>query len=441
MNPSLRSTRRKKFVAEPLRTDRLPPHSLEAEQGTLGAILLSPNDNMGECIERFESGERVFYDLRHQEIFKTLAEMFEGRQPIDLITLQQKLRDKQQLDAVGGFAYLASLSDMAGTAGHLGSYTKILSDKHTLRKLITTCSDTLGRAYDHEGEVEALLDEVEINVLAIRENGAKESKSAKTLVGESLNKLEELFKSQGAISGLSTGLQDLDRISDGMHGGEMIVVAAFPSAGKTALAVNMAAHNALNGIAAGIFSCEMKPVQLMTRAICSESRVNMFDVRDGIATERDFVKMTVASSRFAKAPLHIENSSGWSIGQLQAAARRMKQQHGIQLMVVDYIQLLSARADSREQEVSAISRGLKAIAMELNIPVIALSQLNDDGKLRESRAIGQDADSIWKLEMDGDKQPKVQPINLHVEKNREGATGSIGLTFFKTFTRFENSKP
>ncbi|MEO5802568.1 MAG: replicative DNA helicase [Verrucomicrobiota bacterium] len=440
MNPDLKNTRRKKLSAEPLRADRSPPHSIEAEQGTLGAIMLCPNDNMGECIEKFKSGADVFYDLRHQAIFEVLIEMYDGKQPIDLITLQQRLKDINQLEAIGGFAYLASLPDKAGTAGHLGSYAQILLEKFTLRKIIRTCSDVLGRVYEHEGEVDLLLDEVETDILRIRDSRNHESKSAKNLVDESIRTLEMLYQKQGSISGLSTGLTDLDRKTDGLHSGEFIVLAAFPSTGKTALAVNILLHNALAGIPVGMFSAEMRPVQIMTRSICSESRVNRFDIRDGHVTPMDFQRMTVVSGKISKAPIHIENASGATIGQLQAAARRMKQQHNVQLIAVDYIQLLSAKADNREGEVRKISNGLKAIAMELDVPMIALSQLNDDGKLRDSRAIGQDADSIWKLEMDGEKQPKVQPIKLNIEKCRDGETGTVNLTFLKTFTRFENAK-
>src|SRR4051794_4692420 len=173
-SPDFKKTRRKKMSAEPLRTDQLPPHSIEAEQGVLGAIMLSPNDNMGVCIEKFKSGADVFYDLRHQAIFEVLIEMYDGKQPIDLITLQQRLKDINQLEAIGGFAYLASLPDKAGTAGHLGSYAQILWEKYILRKMIRTCSDVLGRVYEHEGEVDLLLDEVETEILRISEERVEE---------------------------------------------------------------------------------------------------------------------------------------------------------------------------------------------------------------------------------------------------------------------------
>ena len=417
--------------------DKLPPYSLDAEQGVLGGILLSPNENLSECIARFKSSE-VFYDLKHRHVYEALVGLFDAQSQIDLLTVKAAL-EKSGFPKEGIFSFLSGLTDKAGMAGHIEAYVEILEEKYTLRRLLKTCGNVVQRIGEHKGDVNLLLDEVEIDVLAIRSGQVGESKSAKHLVSESLDKLQALFEKQGSISGLSTGLRDLDKLSDGMHPGEMIVLAAFPSTGKTAMAINIAVHNALQKIPVGVFSCEMKPVQLMTRSICSESRVNLFDIRDGKATEGDFQKMTRSSASLSNAPIYMENASGWTIGQLMASARRMKQQHGIKLIVVDYIQLLTAPADSREQEVSKISKGLKSIAMELDIPIIALSQLNDEGKLRESRAIGQDAYSIWKLEIEGEKQPAVQPIKMEIQKNREGATGFLNLTFIKTITRFENA--
>ena len=232
---------------------------------------------------------------------------------------------------------------------------------------------------------------------------------------------------------------DLDRLTDGLHGGEMVVIAAYPSTGKTTLAINMVFHNALKGIPSAVFTAEMRPVQLVVKAICSEAKINLYDVRDGKLSESDFGKMTGASARIAASKIHIESIAGQTIGQLIALARRVKQKHDIKLAVVDYLQLLSCPGtDNREQEVSQISKGIKQIAMELDIPVIVLSQLNDDGKLRESRAIGQDADGIWKLSIVGERQSEAQPIKLVVEKNREGATESVDLMFLKTIQRFES---
>jgi replicative DNA helicase len=212
----------------------------------------------------------------------------------------------------------------------------------------------------------------------------------------------------------------------------LIVVAGFPSTGKTALAVNIAVHCALNKIPAAIFSAEMRPVQLVIRSLCSNARANYHHL-----FQEDIARMIPEVARLSKAPIFIEPAQGMSIGQVVAVARRLKQKHGIQIVVVDYIQLLSGIGDNREQQVSSISKGLKAMALELEVAVLALSQLTDDGKLRESRAIGQDADTIWKLENEGEWQPKVQPIKINIEKCRDGETGKVDLTFLKEFTRFE----
>jgi replicative DNA helicase len=425
--------------SRPTSVDRLPPHSMEAEVGVLSCILISPNDCMGECIESLKVGAEVFYDLRHQTIYATLAAMFEERSAIDVITLMQRLKDKQLLEQVGGMSYLSPLPDAVPSSANLSYYLEIVKEKFVLRKMIATCTDAVSRVYDYEGEVEQLLDEVERDILKIRPNQAAAGKGIKDLTVAATVKMEQMFTSQGAITGLSTGFVDLDRQTDGLHAGEMIVVAAYPSAGKTALALNIAVTAAKAGVPALVCSCEMMPTALVVRAVCAEARVNLLDLRDGVANEGDFSRMTTAARTIAKLPLVVENCNGMTIGELVALARRMQQQHRIGLMVVDYLQLLSCPgADSREQEVSKISKGIKSIAMQLGIPVLALSQLNDDGKLRESRAIGQDADSIWHLDLDGERVPKDQPVKLRIEKNREGpAPALVDLLFKKQFTRFE----
>ncbi len=457
----LKKTRRKKTSAEPMRLDRLPPHSIEAEQGVLGAIMLSPNDNMGECIEQFKSGADVFYDLRHQAIFQVLSEMYDGKQPIDLITLQQKLKDKNQLDAIGGFGYLAALPDKAGTAGHLGSYVEIIWEKYILRKMIRTCSDVLGRVYEHEGEVDMLLDEVETEILKISQERVEErSTKIKDLVNSAIGQIEEMHQNQGMLTGIATGFMDLDRMTTGMHGGEMIVIAARPSMGKTSLAMNIAEHAAIDlKIPVGVFSLEMSAESLVLRMLCSRSRVNLRNIREGFLAERDFPKLTGSAGKLAGSPLFIDDTPGLSILQMRAKARRMHSQHGIKLFVIDYLQLLhstSRRAENRQQEIADISNGIKALAKELNVPVIVLAQLNRElekdksrkprlSDLRESGSIEQDADLVGLLykpssgdEEDGQEQESI-PVNLLIAKQRNGPTGDVNLTFMKSYTRFESA--
>ncbi len=447
--------------------ERLPPHSPEAEQGVLGCILLSPNDCLGECITALKSGAEVFYDLRHQTIFGLLAEMFDRREPIDLITLQQRLKDRQLLEQVGGVAYLAGLPDTVPSAANLAYYLEIVQEKYLLRQMIKVCTDVVGRVYDYEGEVDALMDEVERDVLHISESRVQSRTSTiKELVKKAINTIEEYHQRQGALTGIGTGFTDLDKMTMGLHGGEMIVIAARPSVGKTSLAMNIAEHVAIDeGLPVGVFSLEMTAESLVLRILCSRSRVNLRNIREGFLAERDFPKLTGSAGKLAKAPLFIDDSSGLSILQFRAKARRMYQQHGIRLFVIDYLQLLhstSRRADNRQQEIADISSGIKALAKELNVPIIVLSQLNRDlerekgrpprlSDLRESGAIEQDADVVgllYKPTRQGeDEEPANEPgdseaaaVNLLIAKQRNGPAGEdVHLTFLKPYTRFESA--
>lgn len=430
--------------------DRLLPHSPEAEQGALGCVLLSPRDCMGQCIERFKAGADVFYDLRHKTIWQVLLEMYNTSEAIDVITLQQRLKDKQLLEQVGGIAYLASLPDAVPSAANLSYYLDIVQEKFLLRKMIQTCTDVIGRVYDYEGEVDMLMDEVERDILAIRETrGRRDMPEVKELVKDALDDIESRWARQGAISGLSTGLADLDRQSDGLHGGELIVIAAFPSTGKTSIAMNIAEHVLLNQhLPVGVFTLEMTAMSLVSRFICSHARVSLRNISSGFLSERDFPRISASAGRIATSKIHFDDTSDMSIFQLRAKARRMWQQHQIKLFVVDYIQLLNAngggrKVENRQQEVADISRGLKQMSKEFNVPVIALSQLNDDGKLRESRAIGQDADCIWMMERgDEESNPNedFEAVKLWIRKNRNGPRDiCVNLTFLKGLTRFENT--
>jgi replicative DNA helicase len=464
--PDLKRTpRRKQALPDITKVDRLPPHSPEAEQGVLGCVLLSPNDCMGECIEKFKGGEEIFYDLRHQTIYTALAEMYDRREAIDVITLQQHLKNKQLLDEVGGIAYLAALPDTVPSAANLKYYLDIVQEKHLLRKMIHTCTDVVGRVYGHEGDVDALMDEVERDILRISESRVQsQTTTIKDLVHRAINTIEKFHQGQGQLTGVGTGFPDLDKMTSGLHGGEMIVIAARPSMGKTSLAMNIAEHVALEqGLPVGVFSLEMTSESLVLRMLCSRSRVNLRNVREGFLAERDFPKLTGSAGKLAKAPLFIDDSSGLSILQLRAKARRMAQQYGVKLFVVDYLQLLhstSRRAENRQQEISDISSGIKSLAKELNVPVVVLSQLNREierekgrpprlSDLRESGAIEQDADVVGLLykpksgsEEDeaggGGAEEDAVPVNLLLAKQRNGPTGDVELTFLKSYTRFES---
>jgi len=463
----LKKARRQKAARADARptVDRLPPHSLEGEQGVLGCVLLSPNECLGECLEKLKDGKEVFYDLRHQTIFETLVTMFDTREAIDVITLQQRLKDKQLLEQVGGIAYLSQLQDAVPSAANLSYYLDIVREKFLLRKMIATCTDVVGRVYDYEGEVDALLDEVERDVLRISESRVQGGAvTTKELVSKAIGTIENYFSRQGTLNGLATGFPDLDRMTDGLHGSEMIVIAARPSMGKTSLAMNIVEHVVLEQkLPAAVFSLEMSAEALVLRMMCSLARVNLRSIREGFMSEADFPKLTGAAGRLANAPLFIDDSAGLSILQLRARARRLAQQHGIKLFVVDYLQLLHSTArraqENRQQEISDISSGIKALAKELKVPVLVLSQLNRElerdksrkprlSDLRESGAIEQDADVVGLLykpnagEDDDNviaEEPEGLPVNLLIAKQRNGPTGDVNLTFLRPYTRFESA--
>ncbi len=463
--PDLKHSRRHRISSNGTPSiDRLPPNSPQAEQGVLGCILLSPNDCMGECLTKLKGGSEVFYDLRHQTIFDMIAEMYDKREAVDIITLQQRLKDKQLLEQVGGFAYLAELPDTVPSAANLSYYLDIVVEKFLLRKMIRVCTDVVSRVYDFEGEVDALMDEVERDVLRISESRVQgQTSTIKDLVNKAINTIEDYHEKQGMLTGIGTGFVDLDKMTTGLHGGEMIVIAARPSVGKTSLAMNIAEHVAIDlQLPVGVFSLEMTGDSLVLRMLCSRSRVNLRNVRDGFLLERDFPKLTGAAGKLANAPLFIDDSSGLSILQLRAKARRMHQQYGVKLFVVDYLQLLHStarRAENRQQEIADISNGIKALAKELNVPVIVLSQLNREverekgrpprlSDLRESGSIEQDADLVGLLyrpkQGDDDEQPPEDndaiPVNLLIAKQRNGPAGEdVHLTFLKSYTRFESA--
>ncbi len=423
--------------------------------------MLSPNDCMGECIEKLKGGAAVFYDLRNQTIYGMMAEMYDKREAIDVITLQQRLKDKQVLEQVGGINYLVSVADSVPSSANLMYYLNIVLEKYVLRIMIRTCTEVIGRIFEHEGEVDSLLDEVEREILGIGESRVEgTSIKIKELVKKAINTIEEYHQRQGTLTGIGTGFTDLDKMTSGVRGGEMVVIAARPSMGKTSLAMNIAEHVAIEQkIPVGVFSLEMTSESLVMRMMCSRARVNLRNVREGFLAERDFPRLTGAAGQLANAPLYIDDSSGLSILQLRAKARRMYQHFGIKLFVVDYLQLLHStarRAENRQQEIADISNGIKSLAKELNVPVIVLSQLNRElekdkdrkprlSDLRESGAIEQDADVVCLLykpsreDDDAGEEADAMPVNLLIAKQRNGPTGDVHLTFLKQYTRFESA--
>ena len=457
----LKKTPRKRESIASIPLDRTPPHDTAAEQGVLGCILLDPKENLPACIQKVKD-ESVFYDLRHKAIYSALVQMSERNTPIDLLTLSHQLRTDGELDNIGGVAYLAELQDGVPSAANLEYYFDIVRDRALLRKVIHTCTKAIADAYEGSDEVESLIGEVEQAVLDIqREQSISNNATIQEHVKNAVGKIEQYFKDKGATTGIETGFTDFDRMTTGLHGGEMIVVAARPSMGKTSLAMNIVEHVALErGLPVGVFSLEMSADALVMRMICSLARINLRDMREGLLQTREFPRIVDASGKLTNSGLHIDDTGGLSILQLKARARRMWQQHGIKLFVIDYMQLLHSTSrrggENRQQEIAEISSGIKALAKNLGVPIIVLSQLNRElekdknrkprlSDLRESGAIEQDADLVGLLykpggaDADGDEaESEAEQINLLIAKQRNGPVGDVRLTFLKGYTRFEN---
>ena len=441
-------------------THRTPPHSVEAEQGVLGSMLISPREAVAEAVEKIN--DEYFYVPAHQAIYNALVDLWNAGQAIDLITFTQVLRDRNLLESVGGPAFVTSLFTFVPTAANIGYYLEIVRDKYILRQIIDAGTESVRRAYEEQEEVGALLDEVEQKIFAVGEDRFKgQVLSMKDQVMEAIESIEKLYERKGGITGISTGFLEFDRMTSGMHPAEMIVIAARPSMGKTALAMNIAEHVAINEkLPLGVFSLEMSSQQLVQRLLCSRARVNLQKVRDGFLGERDFPSLTAAASKLAEAKIFIDDSASLTILELRAKARRLKAQHDVQLIIVDYLQLLRSQSrraqDNRQLEISEISAGLKSLAKELKIPVIVVAQLNrqpeqrSGGKprlsdLRESGSIEQDADLVGLLvrpemyeEDDEARQEKSGEAELIIAKQRNGPVGEIPLTYLKEFTRFED---
>jgi len=442
---------------------RTPPHSAEAEQGVLGSMFISPRDAIAECVEKIN--EEYFYVPAHRTIYSALVDLWNVGQAIDLITFTQVLRDRNLLEAVGGASFVTSLYTFVPTAANVGYYLEILRDKYILRQIIAAATESVRRAYEEQDEVDNLLDEVEQKIFAVGEDRFKgQTLSMKDQVMEAIETIEKLYERKGGITGISTGFIEFDRMTSGLHPAEMIVIAARPSMGKTAFAMNIAEHVAIQEkLAVAVFSLEMSSQQLVQRLLCSRARVNLKKVRDGFLGERDFSSLTSSASKLAEAKMFIDDSAGLTILELRAKARRLKAQHDIRLIVVDYLQLLRSTSrrgqENRQIEISEISAGIKGLAKELNIPIIVVAQLNrnpenrtGDSKgrprlsdLRESGSIEQDADLVGLLvreayyaDTDEEKEEAAGNADLIISKQRNGPIGDIPLTFLSEFTRFED---
>jgi len=464
--PSLKKDRPRKPESYLPETLRSLPQSIDAEKGVLGSILLLPQTVLDECIKR-QVSPKYFHLPAHALIFSTLVEMHEAKRPIDLISLTQFLEDAHKLDEVGGAAAVTDLFTFVPTAANASYYLEIVREKYLLRQIISTCTEYAARAYSEQNEVPILLDEVEKKVLAIgRDRFAGVTKSMKSLALGALESVEKLFESRGALTGLASGFRDLDEITNGLQPSEMIVIAARPSMGKTALAMNIVEHVAVaEGKCVAVYSLEMSAEKLALRMLCSMARVELKKIRNGFMNKAEMNSLVQATTKISKSKLFIDDTSSLDVMEFQAIARRLHHENTLDLIVVDYLQLMRSPSrrgqDNRQVEVAEISGGIKALAKELQIPIIVLAQLNRNPDapvgatkghpnlidLREFGAIEPDADLVallWRESryLDDDEKKEVETeADLIIAKHRNGEVGTIPLTFLAPITRFEDRAP
>lgn len=421
----------------------------------LGSILLQPGI-MAKAVEVLSEDD--FYRDAHKSIFAAMVTLFDRTEPQDLITVTNTLKDANKLDEVGGPAYLAALTDIVPVASNIVYYAKIVRDKAILRQLIQTSTEIASRCYEEQDDIDSLLDEVEQTVFEIsRAKSGQSFYPLKTVIKSTFEHIETLFERKEHITGVPTDYHEFDRKTAGLQPSDLIILAGRPSMGKTALAMNMVQNAALiHKVPVGVFSLEMSKEQLGMRMLCSVSKVDAQRIRTGFLKDQDWPKLTRAVGMLAEAKIYIDDTPAISVLEMRAKARRLKTEHNIGLVVVDYLQLMRGRTNvqSREQEISEISRSLKAMAKELHVPVIALSQLNRSlesrpnkrpqlSDLRESGAIEQDADLIIFIYRDevynkSEDNPKRGIAEVIIGKQRNGPTGTIELAFLDRFTSFEN---
>jgi len=438
-----------------LLAQRLPPQNLEAEVSVLGGVLLD-NEALNRVLEVMKEGD--FYRESHRKIFSAILDLYEKSEPVDLITLTEALKKRDALEAVGGVEYLNSLVNSVPTAANISYYAKIVKEKAILRKLINRSTDIISQVYGVSGDVDDFLDQAERSIFEISEDRVRPSfYSLKDIIKSSFKTIERLYEKRQLITGVPTGFTKLDELTSGLQPSDLIIVAGRHSMGKTALALDIAAYAAVEGgIPSAIFSLEMAKEQLALRMLCSEAKVDAHRLRGGFLSESDWPKLTRAAGSLSEAPIFIDDTPGLSALEMRAKSRRMKAEHNLGLVVVDYLQLMRGRADSdtREQEISDISRSLKALAKELHVPVIAISQLNRRveergdkrpqlSDLRESGAIEQDADVIIFLYRDdvynrSEDNPNKGKAEIIIGKQRNGPTDKFELAFLDKFTCFEN---
>jgi len=443
---------------------KVPPHSIEAEESLLGSLLID-KDAIIKIADNVTAAD--FYQDSHRIIYDTIRELYSNQEPIDIITLANRLEEKKQLSIVGGRTYLAHLSNAVATSGNISNYGNIIQRKATLRRLQQAAAEISGLSFNEERDIDEILDETEKKVFGVSRKYLKNAFTPiDNLLTDAFDRIDELHKYSGKLRGLSTGFTELDKLLAGLQKSDLIILAARPSVGKTALAMDIARQAAIKSKeGVGIFSLEMSKEQLVDRMICAQSGVSLWKMRTGNLSDKeddnDFAKIGEAMGKLAEAPIYIDDSGTLSIMEIRAKCRRLQMEKGLGLIVIDYLQLMEGRGkygDNRVQEIAEISRGLKSIARELNIPILALAQLSRAvemthpaipklSHLRDSGSIEQDADVvmfIYRKAADRGYNPNDLPqderyrAEIHIAKHRNGPTGKIDLFFDETTVSFKN---
>lgn len=432
---------------------RIPPQNVEAEQAVLGAMLLS-HDAVIVAMEKLQSQD--FYRDVHRIIFEAMEHLHRENKEIDVITLPDELKRMKKLDDVGGLEYVLNLPNLVGSAANIEYYANIVAEKALARNLISTCTELTTEAYDGQKETEALLDDAERRILQLSDTkNRSDFASVGAVVEVTLDKITKLYENKAGLTGLPTGFRDLDRMTSGLQPSDLILVAARPSMGKTAFTLNIAQNVGVRQHkTVAFFSLEMSQEQLVQRLLCQIAHIDSQKLRTGqLNSDEEWTRLTDACDKLYESPIYIDDTPGISVAEMRSKARRLKSEHGLDLIIVDYLQLMQGRnAESRQQEISEISRSLKALARELKVPLIALSQLSRSvesrqdkrpmlSDLRESGALEQDADIVSFLYREDyyDKETENQHITeVILAKHRNGPVGSVKLYFKNEFTLFLN---
>jgi replicative DNA helicase len=461
--PNTRRTgARTRAVIQPLANEmgRIPPQAIDAEQAVLGAMLLDKNA-VTDTIDILSP--EAFYDPKHEAIFGAIKDLFGSSNPIDLLTVTQRLKEKGELELAGNVVYISTLTQRIASVAHVEFHARIISQKYIQREVIKMATDTLRDAYDDTQDVFELLTKAEGYLFGIAEKNMKRSfTSMQVAVNEAITEIEVARKNSDGLSGVPTGFRKLDELTSGWQRSDMIVIAARPAMGKTAFVLSMARNTAVDfNMGVALFSLEMSAVQLVKRLISSESKISAEKLRKGKLEDHEMIQLHQRINKLSKAPIFIDDTPGISVFDLRAKCRRLKMQHNIEMVVIDYLQLMSAgqgKGGNREQEISFISRSIKEIAKELNIPIIALSQLSRNveqrggdkkptlSDLRESGAIEQDADIVgflyrpeyYKIDVDEDGNSTKGLGTVIIAKHRNGGLEDVNLRFIGEYARFEN---